>query len=304
MSDVFTISLVHAANSYRRSPIEKGGLPPEHIASLCALKKREDLIIIRPDKGSGVVLLDRKDYNSKMDTILCENSKFVLDSQKKDCTKSVESSLSSLLNDLVKVNFITKELRSFLLSSGHSVPRLYGLPKTHKPDCPLRPISSMSGTPTHKTASWLAEVLQPVREFYGKFCVKDTFDFVNKIRSFNLNDSKMASFHIKSLFTSETIDIILFTIVSSKDGGSSRLSHCGRGADFFSGPPPTFFSDCNSMAGGGTPDFFCRPPPQLFFRGPPDFFVREVADCHTVAGGSPPTFFPAPPRHFFQTVTL
>ena len=75
----------------------------------------------------------------------------------------------------------------------------------------------MSGTPTHKTASWLANLLQPVREFYGKFCVKDTFDFVNMIRSFDLNDSKMASFDIKSLFTSvpvhETIDIILSTIV-------------------------------------------------------------------------------------------
>lgn len=141
VSDVseFTNSLVYTANSYRRSPIEKGGLTPEHITSLCALKKRDDLIIIRPDKGSGVVLLDRPDYNAKMDTILCDNSKFISDTKQKDCVKTVVSSLSSLLNELVEANAISKEFRSFLLSSGHSVPRLYGLPKTHKPECPLRP---------------------------------------------------------------------------------------------------------------------------------------------------------------------
>ena len=67
---------MHSANSYRRTPIEKGGLLPEHIASLRELKKKENWVIIRPDKGSGVVLLDRANYTSKMQDILSDSNKF------------------------------------------------------------------------------------------------------------------------------------------------------------------------------------------------------------------------------------
>ena len=37
----------------------------------------EDLVIIRPDKGNGVVLLNRSDYVSKVETILHDVAKFV-----------------------------------------------------------------------------------------------------------------------------------------------------------------------------------------------------------------------------------
>ena len=213
---VLKTSLVHMSNSYRRSPIEKGGLLPQHIAALTALKKNSDLVIIRPDKGNGVVLLNRSDYVSKVNTILSDSSKFVLDSKQTDSVKTVESNLSSLLKDLVSAGFITKEFRTYLLSSGHNVPRLYGLPKTHKSGYPLRPILSMSGSPTHKTAAWLAELLRPVKDFFARYSLKDSFEFVDIIRDHNVKNCSMTSFDVTSLFTSvpvkETIDIILTTV--------------------------------------------------------------------------------------------
>jgi hypothetical protein len=213
---VLKTSLVHTSNSYRRSPIEKGGLLPQHIAALAALKKNREIVILRPDKGNGVVLLNRRDYVSKMNTILSDTSKFELDSKQCDSNKSVESTLSSLLNHLVSSGFLTKRFRSALMSSGHDVPRLYGLPKTHKPGYPLRPILSMSGSPTHKTAAWLAELLKPVKDFFSKYSLNDSFEFVNIIRNQDLTNCTMTSFDVTSLFTSvpvkETIDIILTTI--------------------------------------------------------------------------------------------
>lgn len=159
------------------------------------------------------VLLDRVSYDSKMNVILSDSSKFKLDVKQEDSTKKIESKLSSLLREVVQQNVITEQFRHQLLSSGHSPPRLYALPKTHKPDIPLRPILSMSGTPTHKTASWLAKALLPVKEHFSNFCVKDSFEFVNKIRNLHVNDNTMVSFDIKSLFTSvpinEVIDVIL-----------------------------------------------------------------------------------------------
>jgi len=60
----------------------------------------------------------------------------------------------------------------------------------------------MSGSPTHRTASWLAQILQPVREIYGTYSIKDSFEFADRIRDLNLKNSKMFSFAIASLFTS------------------------------------------------------------------------------------------------------
>ena len=151
-----------------------------------------------------------------MSDILCDTSKFVLDPKQKDNCKSLETSLSSMLNKLSCSGAITKQYKSYLLSSGHNVPRLYGLPKTHKIDIPLRPILSMSGSPTHRTASWLSKLLEPVRDIYGNYRISDSFEFVSKIRNLNVNDCKLVSFDVTSLFTSvpvyETIEIILSTI--------------------------------------------------------------------------------------------
>ena len=143
----------------------------------------------------------------------------MIDSKQKDNVKSLHSSLSTVLKKLTCSGSITKQFSSFLLSSGHNTPRLYGLPKTHKADCPLRPILSMSGSPTHRTARWLSELLQPVRDFYSKYCIKDTFEFVNSVRDYNLKDFKMMSLDIASLFTNvpvyETIDVIVSTITDN-----------------------------------------------------------------------------------------
>ena len=42
----------------------------EEIKSLDDLRKDENIVIVKPDKGNGVVILDRNDYNTKMEDIL------------------------------------------------------------------------------------------------------------------------------------------------------------------------------------------------------------------------------------------
>ena len=95
---------------------------------------------------------------------------------------------------------------------GSHTPRLYGLPKTHKEGVPLCPILSMTSTPTHRLAQFLADVLRPVRDAVSSSTVKDSFDFVNRIRTLDLSDSFLCSFDVTSLFTnvplSETVSYI------------------------------------------------------------------------------------------------
>jgi hypothetical protein len=107
---------------------------------------------------------------------------------------------------------------------------LYGLPKIHKDGCPLRPIISAVGTYNYKLAKFLVEILSPLLE-KDEHTIKDTFDFVNKISSLDLDpEDQMVSFDVVSLFTNvptdETIEDILDLAYNSehvKDGAFHGL---------------------------------------------------------------------------------
>ena len=48
----------------------------EDINTLNDLRDDNTIVIMKPDKGNGVVILDKDDYNQKIDTILADTSKF------------------------------------------------------------------------------------------------------------------------------------------------------------------------------------------------------------------------------------
>ena len=43
-------------------------------------------------------------------------------------------------------------------------PKLYGLPKLHKPGIPMRPIVSFCGSPTYQLSKYLTTILQPLTD--------------------------------------------------------------------------------------------------------------------------------------------
>nr|CAH8822876.1 unnamed protein product [Trichobilharzia regenti] len=89
---------------------------------------------------------------------------------------------------------------------------MYGVPKIHKEQVPLRPILSMINSPQHKVARWLAEKLEPIRQRLGVHTVKDSFHFSESVNHMNVLNNFMVSFDVTSLFTmipvNETIEII------------------------------------------------------------------------------------------------
>ena len=48
---------------------------------LKSLKKDHDIVITKPDKGNGVVILNRNDYVDKMHKILDDRTKFMICNQ-------------------------------------------------------------------------------------------------------------------------------------------------------------------------------------------------------------------------------
>ena len=78
---------------------------------------------------------------------------------------------------------------------------MYGLLKLHKKGVPLRPILSMVNSAQHKLAKFLNDQLCPVLEHFSSYVLKDSFSFVDQIKSIASNNTFMASFDVKSFFT-------------------------------------------------------------------------------------------------------
>ena len=60
-------------------------------------------------------------------------------------------------------------------------PRMYGLPKIHKSNVPIRSILCMVGSAQHELAKWLVEILDPLLRIYSDYCIPDSFQFASLI---------------------------------------------------------------------------------------------------------------------------
>ena len=67
---------------------------------------------------------------------------------------------------------------------------LYGLPKVHKKYCWLRPILSMVVSPQNGLAKFLVKTPTPVLNKFCKYTLKDSFQFVDKLRLIPESKSK------------------------------------------------------------------------------------------------------------------
>jgi hypothetical protein len=182
------------------------------------LSNDKSIRVVRPDKGKGIVIMDKVDYDNKMLEILNDTNTFEI--IEVDLTISQEDKLTRKLRQLKNDGFITENEYNYCRPCGSQPGRIYGLPKIHKSGNPLRPIVSASGTFNYKLAKLLAKKLDYLRK--NNTIITNTFHFVDELHSLKLDNSKtkMISFDITSLFTKvplhRTIEIILDKLYGPK----------------------------------------------------------------------------------------
>ena len=178
------------------------------------LRKNKDIVITKPDKGNGVVILDRKLYDNAIQELISDTSKF--EKLNEDPTLKREASLQPSLRKLKQKNFFNENEYDKLYPSGSAPARIYGTPKMHKfspsDSFPkLRPIVSSIGTFNYNLARFLCDLLSPLVP--NDYSCKDTFSFVSQIKNANLSKKILVSYDVTSLFTNiplqETIDIAI-----------------------------------------------------------------------------------------------
>lgn len=218
-SETFKTDLRHLAfNSYKdfKKKVPNNVLSEEELVALKSLSKDKSIVISRPDKGNGVVLMDKSDYKNKVHNLLEDTSKF------KKIT--IKSQFSKILSEKDRINRFVNKLFGGTDSNGKhsatyrelhvtgpSLGVLYGLPKIHKEGCPIRPILSACNTPQYSLAKYLVPILSPLTK--NIYTTPDSFSFAKELCNLDYKfETVMASFDVKSLFTNiplhETLDII------------------------------------------------------------------------------------------------
>ena len=106
----------------------KPSLRQHHI--LRSLRKNKDIVITKPDKGNGAVILDRKLCNNTIEEIISNTSKFEKFSE--DPTLKRKASLQRFLRKLKQKTFFNEIQYGKLYPSGSAPARIYGTAEIHK----------------------------------------------------------------------------------------------------------------------------------------------------------------------------
>ena len=177
------------------------------------LAKNNNIVICKPDKGKGIVILNKRDYVTKMEQILEDHSKFLeINDVPFKITNKMEDKTNRVLKKLKEKNCISEETYISLRSTGSSFGILYGLPKIHKGNAvPLRPILAAYNLPNFKVAKFLVPLLSDLTK--NSYSISNSYTFgTDVIQDINPNNI-MVSYDVESLFTNiplaETINLVL-----------------------------------------------------------------------------------------------
>ena len=203
-------------------------LTDEEVLALRSLKQNSDILISRADKGNAIVVMNKRDYVSRAQTVL-SGKQFQPVTNKNMGLECKEKEMNTYLRELYNDELIDKKLFWRLHSTSASMSVMYGQPKVHKAGYPMRPIISSIVSYNYRVSKYLAELLSQHRTERPPSFVKDSFTFVDSIRKFPSNDAQtMCSFDVESLYTnvpvSEAIEIALEELYKKPTNVESALS--------------------------------------------------------------------------------
>ena len=148
-------------------------------SALNNLKKNQSIVIKPCDKGGGICIMNTKDYLTKIHARLQDHDTYKPLTY--NPTSAIINDACTLIEYIHSQHIIDKATKEFLLPPKNtSTPLFYGLPKIHKPGCPLRPIVSGCDGPTDHLSPYVTHFIQPLASNFPSH-IKDTKHFLNLI---------------------------------------------------------------------------------------------------------------------------
>lgn len=163
--------------TFKNHKQERLNTTEEERKGLQTLKKNDEVIVKPSDKCKGLVILNKTDYVKKVDEILQDDNNY--EKLQNNPTAKVEAGTKRIFKAVTK-DKLPSTLAAELVPSHSRTPVMYGLPKDHKENVPLRPIISACGGPTEKT-SWLLErILNQLLQFVPAH-LRNTDDYLKRL---------------------------------------------------------------------------------------------------------------------------
>lgn len=163
------------------------------------MKDNDDLVVLNSDKGNMTVILDKETYIDKVKELLSDELTYK--SINKDPTESIQRKSNELIKRMYENGHIDKNEKFRLTSYNAVSPKIYGNPKVHKNNNPLRPVVSCIKSPTYNLSKFIDRILNKVTNKF-KFNVKNSFQVSKLLMGMILPaDHMLVSFDAQSLFT-------------------------------------------------------------------------------------------------------
>ena len=167
-----------------------------------------------------VTVLDRAAYDRKVNNLLSDPRTYL-----RDPAPALEDRRNEKLLSLKRSGSIPPPLYSKLCSSAGCTPLLYGLPKTHKPGTPLRPIVPFINSSTYQLSKHLVTILSPLAGTLDSH-VQNSSDFAPFITSQTLGpDEILVLFNVVSLFTNVPVELAI-SVARTRLGQDTSLCDC------------------------------------------------------------------------------
>lgn len=171
------------------------------------LKDHEEIIVTKADKGNSTVLINHNEYKQKMLGLL--NDETTYKKSNKDPTNIIQTKNNIYAKKLKEKNYIDQSTYKNIVTYDAVPPKIYGLPKIHKKDRPLRPIVSCINSPTFQLSKYITSVLSNLNSSL-KYNLKNSFELVEKIKEIKVPDNYMLiSLDVTSLFTNVSKELVI-----------------------------------------------------------------------------------------------
>ena len=130
----------------RKAKVPKSKLTRQEKIGLSQLKKDKDRLILTADKGVAMVIMDKEDYNNKVQELLAQPA---YRSIPRDPTNKIKAQLITKLWKIKRETNLDEGMYKAMYPTGCVPPKFYGLARIHKTGNPLRPIISSRGSVTY-----------------------------------------------------------------------------------------------------------------------------------------------------------
>lgn len=172
-------------------------------------KRNTQLLVLSSDKGKHTVIMNTESYREKMSDLLSDTNTYRCVPNR--CEENIERN-DKFLDRLIEEKYMKKTDKFRWSDKATITAKFYGLPKIHKRNAPLRPITSAINAPGRNLSTLLTNILSPFFED-DDLHVRNSLSFKQFIDEVVVAPGEvLVSFDVVSMFTNISVELAIHVI--------------------------------------------------------------------------------------------